>query len=315
MGRDRAERDHVHSADRKLFPAMMFAYVNDQKRLASPDQRGQCPACRAELLAKCGSIRTWHWSHIADDEDCDSWAESELEWHLGWKGHVPSDRAEVVMTRNGKTHRADILAANGAVLELQASSILPPEIQERESFYKHMAWLYRVTWTDRLHYGPKGFWWKQGSIAQTFITKPLFWEFEDEGLVQQIKLTRADRPNSYGNPVGNRILGHAVKTYTKKQFVDFVTMGTAPNGPAPIYPKRELRCFCCRGVIEDRSAVGKICVRCIETDAEDTGPLPPIYLKGRQCFGCRGVVEDHVAVGNHCDACDEAEFATVTSIR
>ena len=222
-------------ADRNA-PDMMFAYVNDQKQLASPDQRGQCPACRSDLLAKCGSIRTWHWAHIADT-DCDPWAESESEWHLGWKKHVSPDRAEVVITRNETTHRADIIAANGVVLELQASSLAPQAILEREFFYKHMVWLYRVTWTDRLHYGKKGFWWKHGSIAQTLITKPLFWEFEDEGIIQHVKLTLVDRTDSSGNTIGNRVVGQAVKTYTRKQFVDFVVAGTVPDGPAPVHPK------------------------------------------------------------------------------
>jgi len=203
---------------------MMFALVDGQRRLASPDMRATCPSCNGELVAKCGLIRIWHWAHAAND--CDPWAEPESEWHLGWKKNVPDDRTEVVITRGDVTHRADILAHNGAVLELQAGSISAEEILARESFYKHMAWLYRVTWADRLHYGKKGFWWKHGSIVQTSITKPLFWEFEDEGIVQHVKLKCVDNTDSYGRGTSNRVLGYAIKTYERGQFVNFLTRGT-----------------------------------------------------------------------------------------
>lgn len=197
---------------------MMFALVDGQRRLAAPDTRGTCPSCHGEVVAKCGSIRIWHWAHAAND--CDPWSEPESEWHLGWKKHVTDDRTEVVITRDGVTHRADILAQNGAVLELQATPISTEEILARENFYKHMAWLYRVTWADRLHYGKKGFWWKHGSVTQTFITRPLFWEFEDEDIVQHVKLKCVD-----SNDGGNRVVGYAVKTYERKQFVNFLKTG------------------------------------------------------------------------------------------
>jgi competence CoiA-like predicted nuclease len=199
---------------------MMFALVDGQKKLATPEQIATCPSCSEDLIAKCGEIRVWHWSHKADT-DCDTWAEPESEWHLGWKKHVPSERTELVIARNGVVHRADIIAANGAVLELQANTISSQEIQERESFYKHMAWLFRVTWADRIHYGKKGFWWKHGAISQTFIKRPLFWEFEEEGLVQQVKLSLADR--------SNRVLGYVPKTYTREQFIEFIVTGSIPT--------------------------------------------------------------------------------------
>lgn len=197
----------------------MFALVDNRKQLAHPERRGQCPGCDGEVFAKCGEIRIWHWSHAAD-HDCDPWSEGESEWHLGWKKHAEADRTEVVIERNGVKHRADILCINSAVLELQASSISPAEIREREGFYKYMAWLFRVTWSDRLHYGKKGFWWKHGALSQTFITKPLFWHFEEEGIVQEVKLALVE-----GNNGGDRVVGRAVKTYKREQFAEFITTG------------------------------------------------------------------------------------------
>ena len=218
---------------------MMFADVDGQRQLARPNEIARCPNCDGTLVAKCGEIRIWHWAHVAST-DSDPWSEPESEWHLGWKKHLPDDRTEVVIDRGGKRHRADIIAKNGAVLEQQASSIPSQEIQEREAFYKHMAWLYRVTWAERLHYGKKGFWWKQGALAQTFITKPLFWEFEEEGIIQSIKLKRLD---------SNRVVGRADKTYSREQFVNFVKDGVVPEARAnPHISKRQ--CLHCKQAIQ-----------------------------------------------------------------
>jgi competence CoiA-like predicted nuclease len=198
---------------------MMYASVDGQRRLAWHGGRGKCPSCEGEMIAKCGLIRIEHWAHQAEI-DCDEWSEPESEWHLGWKKHAPTDRTEVVIEKNGKKHRADILCANSAVLELQSSAISPVEIREREEFYKYMAWLFRVTWADRLHYGKKGFWWKHGAISQTFITKPLFWHYEDENIVQEVKLARVEQERG-----GDRVVGRAVKTYKREQFAEFVATG------------------------------------------------------------------------------------------
>jgi hypothetical protein len=197
---------------------MMYASVDGQRRLAWHGARATCPSCEGEVIARCGLIRIEHWAHKADD--CDPWSEPESEWHLAWKKHAPTDRTEVVRERDGKKHRADIVCLNGAVLELQSCAISPVDILEREHFYKYMAWLFRVTWADRLHYGKKGFWWKHGALSQTYVTKPLFWDFEEEGIVQEVKLAGVE-----GSHGGNRVVGRAVKTYSRAQFAEFVATG------------------------------------------------------------------------------------------
>jgi competence CoiA-like predicted nuclease len=193
---------------------VMFAIVDGRKQHALPEQRAQCPNCDGTVVAKCGEIRVWHWAHEA--VDCDPWAEGESEWHLGWKKHADVDHTEVVVEKDGKRHRADVLCRNSAVLELQAGAISFDEIRAREDFYKYMAWLFRVSWADRLHYGKKGFWWKGGHVAQTHATKPLFWDFEEEGIVQEVKLALTEN---------NRVVGRAVKTYKREQFAEFIATG------------------------------------------------------------------------------------------
>jgi hypothetical protein len=115
--------------------------LHDSKILATPEVQGAtCPACGANVRAKCGNRNVWHWAHI-NTEDCDTWSEPEGEWHLGWKEVFPQDWREVVIGE----HRADIRTIGGLVVELQHSSITPEVIAEREHFYENMIWIFDAT--------------------------------------------------------------------------------------------------------------------------------------------------------------------------
>lgn len=103
---------------------------------AGKGRRGVCPLCGDPLQAKCGEIIAWHWAHHRRLE-CDPWYECETEWHLKWKRLAPPERVEVSMGE----HRADIIAVDGAVLELQHSDISVDEVRARERFYGKMLWL------------------------------------------------------------------------------------------------------------------------------------------------------------------------------
>lgn len=96
----------------------------------------RCPACGERVRARCGEIKVWHWAHEAR-VDCDPWYEPETAWHRGWKARCPSDRTEVVLG----PHRADIVAPDGTVVELQHSPISAGEIEAREAHYNRMVWL------------------------------------------------------------------------------------------------------------------------------------------------------------------------------
>lgn len=119
---------------------MLYALVEQQKQRAMPQICGKCPGCQENLIPKCGEIKTWHWAHRAGD--CDPWYEPESEWHQSFKALMPPEQTEVTIRRDGKTHRADIVAVDGTVVELQHSSISSVEIREREDFYGKIAWLF-----------------------------------------------------------------------------------------------------------------------------------------------------------------------------
>ena len=122
---------------------MLFAVDrNNQKIAAASKADGWCSMCGEKLLAKCGKIVTHHWSHRS--EDCDTWRESETEWHRYWKSLVPPKFSEVTIEKNGQRHRADIVTKNNVVIELQHSPLSIDEIAEREFFYVKMIWLFDV---------------------------------------------------------------------------------------------------------------------------------------------------------------------------
>ena len=75
-----------------------------------------CPLCNSEVIAKCGKIKVWHWSH-KEIEKCDSWYEPETKWHLDWKSNFPAENQEVILGE----HIADV-KIKGRVLEFQNSN-------------------------------------------------------------------------------------------------------------------------------------------------------------------------------------------------
>lgn len=113
---------------------MNWAEVDGARSLPAPGMAGRCPACKGEVIAKCGEIISWHWAHKV--KDCDPWSEPESEWHRAWKNRFPTQMQEVVIP----PHRADVQAPRG-IIEFQRSAISASEIRKREAFYGRMAWV------------------------------------------------------------------------------------------------------------------------------------------------------------------------------
>lgn len=113
---------------------MLWAQENGEKILASPGARAKCPCCGDDVIAKCGEIVSWHWSH--KQQDCDSWHEPESQWHINWKKQFPQEWQEVTID----IHRADISTPHG-IIEFQNSPLSAEEIRTREEFYGRMIWV------------------------------------------------------------------------------------------------------------------------------------------------------------------------------
>lgn len=121
---------------------MKYAIVDGERSEATPKLKGTCSFCGAEMIARCGRHKIWHWAHKSR-ADCDPWWESESEWHRAWKNHFPEEWQEVIHFDNttGEKHIADVKNPFGLVIEFQHSNIKPEEKQSREKFYKEMIWV------------------------------------------------------------------------------------------------------------------------------------------------------------------------------
>lgn len=120
---------------------MLFAIANGEKIEAIPKTTGKCPLCERPVFSKCGEINVWHWAH-SKDESCDSWYEPETQWHKNWKLTFGKDNCEIVISKDGIRHIADIFTIDNVVIELQNSPIQKPIIRRRENFYgERMLWV------------------------------------------------------------------------------------------------------------------------------------------------------------------------------
>lgn len=113
---------------------MQFDHLHQKP---TPHATSECPLCKSKLVAKCGSIKIWHWAHESLEE-CDGWYEPMSEWHLEWQSYVPEEMREVIVGH----HIADIKLPSGKVIEIQHSNLPVEVVAEREAFYGNMVWVF-----------------------------------------------------------------------------------------------------------------------------------------------------------------------------
>jgi hypothetical protein len=120
---------------------MQFAIKNNTKVEATPKQKANCPLCNEEVISKCGELKIWHWAHKKSIQ-CDTWYERETEWHRNWKKIFGEKYSEVIISKDGKKHIADVCNSNSIIIEFQNSSISTETIHAREEFYgEKMIWV------------------------------------------------------------------------------------------------------------------------------------------------------------------------------
>ena len=165
---------------------MLYAYDKNYQRIsATPQQRAICPYCKGGMIAKCGEINIWHWAHIADYR-CDAWQETESLWHLMYKKYFDPKNVEVIISKNGEKHIADIQTNSGLIIELQHSYLSPSDILKRETFYGNLVWLFDVRKSSeridfRAHDPYTTFRWKHPKKHIATAKKPVYLDvFEDD---------------------------------------------------------------------------------------------------------------------------------------
>ena len=215
---------------------MIFA--NDlfgSKIEAAPGVEGWCPACQEKMIAKCGEIKIWHWSHIGGT-DCDDWHEPMTQWHIDWQGNFTFDLQEVVISRGDKVHRADVrLLPSGVVLEFQHSSISTEEIKARELFYQKMIWVFDVIephaagrFDVNLKKGFDTFTWKQSKKSIGFCTRHVVFDLGNDTVLSVSKLYPAESSDvsedgySYNN---GKPMGGWGNLQTRHEFISWLKAG------------------------------------------------------------------------------------------
>lgn len=121
---------------------MKFGLVNGVKSEPLKGVTALCPNCGSKMIAKCGSIKVYHWAHKGI-RNCDSWWENETAWHRDWKNNFPIEWQEIIMhdERTNEKHIADVQTKGGLVVEFQHSFISANERIARENFYQNMVWI------------------------------------------------------------------------------------------------------------------------------------------------------------------------------
>ena len=106
----------------------------------------KCPVCGQEVESRiCGKIKAPYFAHKKNCKCTDNWHYDMSEWHISWQEKYPICNREVVMTADGKTHRADICIGD-YVIEFQHSPISLDDVNERNRFYcscgKRVIWVF-----------------------------------------------------------------------------------------------------------------------------------------------------------------------------
>ncbi len=142
---------------------------------------------------------------------------SSAEWHDYWKGMVDVTQRE----QPRGAHIADVVAANGCVVEVQHASMSPTRITGRELDHGHMIWM----WDGRAFYrtgkleitsfetGTVTFRWKNHRRNLRSCRRPVFLDLWTLGqsnvrVVLRIELLRED-----GSGVGHLITHHAMRLW------------------------------------------------------------------------------------------------------
>lgn len=124
---------------------MRYALVSGDRQEAQPKLSGICELHGCSVIAKCGKVKIWHWSHVGQS-NCDPSKEPETPWHRSWKDQFPKEWQEVIhIAENGEKHRADVKTDKGYAIEFQHSPIKFEERQSRENFYKAIIWIVNGT--------------------------------------------------------------------------------------------------------------------------------------------------------------------------
>lgn len=124
---------------------MIYAKSKEGNKIkATKGVTATCYHCGEKLIAKCGIVNAWHWSHSVKTE-CDDLKKEMTEWHINWQERFPENNREVKVLYENGYRIADVKLDDGMVIEFQHSPINTDVIWEREKAHKNMIWILDYT--------------------------------------------------------------------------------------------------------------------------------------------------------------------------
>lgn len=210
------------------------AIVNGRPAKATQTgQRATCldPDCGAEMVSRVGDYVMPHWAHQAG-ESCDLDDRGELGWHMLWRYLFVHAGARTEVPYEG--HRADVVLADGRVVEIQTKFLPTDDIVGRESTYGDMAWLYRLYLADGQIIADDGVRLQIAHAKRTALIvhqRPVFWQLPDDRIVRIRAISNNGDQSDTGAPVWNFWCDVVAEDNIDfvEQIADGVAFGAAPD--------------------------------------------------------------------------------------
>lgn len=168
-------------------------------------QRAICldPNCAAEMVARVGDYVVPHWAHQAG-QSCLLDDRGEQGWHMLWRTLFVHAGARTEVPYDG--HRADVVLADGRVVEVQTAFLPTDDIVSRESIYGDMAWVYRLYSADAHIVSDNGTTLQIAHATRTALIvhqRPVFWQLPDDRIVRIRAISNNGDRSDTGAPVWN----------------------------------------------------------------------------------------------------------------
>lgn len=209
-----------------------------------PHRRGNCctEACSGEMIAKPGNGKVApHWAHKANSDLSHHGTGEMGEWHKQVQRlfELAGAQTEVPMPSfdGSKIHEADVVCADGRIVEAQTRILSETDIASREVTYGTMCWLYDAQDSHNWFIldnpkDPARFVW--GDPDKRFLThaRPIFFDAPDGVWQLQWMAIRYIKGN------GGRSQYEGLRRKVATDLLDFVTKVTAgmPFGEPPRMP-------------------------------------------------------------------------------
>jgi hypothetical protein len=197
------------------------------------------PRCNWEMVAKPGNgTIVPHWAHKKGSKHALGNGEKG-EWHQEVQSlfRLAGAQTEVEMpSADGiRQHRADVVCANGRIIEAQTTFLEPVELASREATYGTVAWLYDAHDTHKWFIinnpnDPARFDWGKPNRRFMSHTKPVFFDTPD-GVWQLERMSIRHEKGRKGRPIYE-----GVRRRVADDLLDFVTKVTEgkPFGSPPV---------------------------------------------------------------------------------